>query len=155
MSSIARASCLLFFALCLHGCTFFKELIGIGLEPPVVTLKNVGVDEISPNGIKLAIVLGLENRNDAALYLYSLNYTVETSEQVIATGDYKGSDALQAMGSTEVKIPLAIQKDALEKLVYALLNNQTYDVSVAGTAQVGTDYNTFTIPFKESRILSK
>jgi LEA14-like dessication related protein len=107
------------------------------------------------DSVRLLIYLGVENRNDSALYLYSLNYTIDAFGEKIAFGDYEGQETLQAMGSTQVKVPITVDAKAARNILQSLLQSEQYTVTVTGVAKVGTDLNTFTIPFKETKNLAR
>ena len=140
----------------ISGCTFFKELIGVGLEPPAVSVGAVDLESISLKKIEMSVILDLVNRNEVELYLYELAYAVEMLGVEVATGRYVGQFALPASGSGQLKLTLVVERDAAAKLINSLLNpNVTLAATIVGDARVGTDLNTFYVPIRETREIKR
>ena len=105
----------------LNGCTYLKELIGLGPQRPEVSIRNIAVEGISLHSVDLRLTLHVENPNSFELVLGTLSYTIDAVGMAIAKGEYSDTFKVPAKSSNQIKLPLTVDARNILKLINEIM----------------------------------
>ena len=87
------------------GCTGFRS--------PAISVEKVAATRMTGEALALAIVMRLENPNNAPLELHEFRYTVSIDGTKVYAGRRAGGATLSANGTRQVTIPAVVNYDRI------------------------------------------
>lgn len=146
------ASCLVTFA----GCTFLKELVGIGPQRPHVTIKSIAVEGVSLQSVDLRLSLQVENPNSFELALGTMSYTIDAVGMTIARGEYSDTFKVPAKSTNHIRLPLKVDPKNILRLVNEVMKARGADIEAVTilNARFLTPVGGMDVNLKDQRPLS-
>lgn len=126
----------LFLAVLLSSCGALKELIGDSVKEPTVNYKSVAFDKLSLDEVKLTPTFSVKNDNGFSIPLQKINYVLSLNNTQLLDGSVDKVGTLPANGSTELPLPLTLDKETMETFKNLLQNNKQIDYKVKGNVEV-------------------
>ncbi len=138
------------------GCTFLKELIGLGPQRPHVTVKSIAVEGVSLHAVDLRLTLQVENPNSFELSLGTLSYTIDAVGMTIARGAYSETFKVPAKGVNQIRLPLVADPKNILRLVNEVMKARGADIDAVTVlnARFLTPVGSMDVSLKDQRPLS-
>jgi len=141
---------LAFVTLCFGAILGMQPLPAHALGKPTVAVKEVQVQGIDREHLRLRVILTMENSNPLPIPLSRIQFLARIEDQQVATGETVENVRLPALGSAEatfrVLIPLRAIPGALERGVLGLIG-EGLRYEIEGSAELGGLFN---IPFTKA-----
>jgi len=135
-------------ALLLAGCA------GLFFEEPVITLKEIHVQQLSLTDASLVFVAEIRNPNGYELRLKSLDYTVHLGGREAGGGSLEKEVTVPASSSAPVEIPVTARFGSLGGVVKLYLSGRELPYRIEGKALVKAGLFDRTFPFSRTGTLS-
>ena len=135
-------------ALLLAGCA------GLFFEEPVITLKEIHVQQLSLTDASLVFVAEIRNPNGYELRLKSLDYTVHLGGREAGGGSLEKEVTVPASSSAPVEIPVTARFGSLGGVVKLYLTGKELPYRIEGKALVKAGLFDRTFPFSRTGVLS-
>ena len=135
-------------ALLLAGCA------GLFFEEPVITLKEIHVQQISLTDASLVFVAEIQNPNGYELRLKSLDYTIHLGGRETGGGSLEKEVSVPASSSAPVEIPVTARFGSLGGVVKLYLAGKELPYRIEGKALVKAGLFDRTFPFSRTGVLS-
>ena len=140
----------------LGGCTYLRDLVGLGPSRPKVEVLSIEVSRLGWGSLDLLATLRVENPNRFDLALSRLNYTVETSGDLVASGSWSGDFRVEAKSSAELKLPLSITPGRVVDLLARMVGSEGDVVAlIKADGDFSSILGTMTLQFEEQKLLPK
>jgi LEA14-like dessication related protein len=127
---------------------------GLFFEEPVITLKEIHVQQLSLTDASLVFVAEIRNPNGYDLRLKSLDYTVHLNGREAGGGSLKREVSVPASSSSPVEIPVTARFGSLGGVVKLYVTGQELSYKIEGTALVKAGLFDRTFPFSRTGVLS-
>jgi len=141
---------LAFITLCFGAILGMQPPPAHALGKPTVAVKEVQVQGIDREHLRLRVILTMENSNPLPIPLSRIQFLARIEDQQVATGETVENVRLPALGSAEatfrVLIPLRAIPGALERGVLGLIG-EGLRYEIEGSAELGGLFN---IPFTKA-----
>ncbi len=135
-------------ALLLAGCA------GLFFEEPVITLKEIHVQQLSLTDASLVFVAEIRNPNGYELRLKSLDYTVHLNNRETGGGSLQKEISVPASSSAPVEIPVTARFGSLGGVAKMYLTGQELAYRIEGKALVKAGLFDRTFPFARTGVIS-
>jgi len=135
-------------ALLLAGCA------GLFFEEPVITLKEIHVQQLSLTDASLVFVAEIRNPNGYELRLKSLDYAVHLGGREAGGGSLEKEVTVPASSSAPVEIPVTARFGSLGGVVKLYLSGRELPYRIEGKALVKAGLFDRTFPFSRTGTLS-
>ncbi len=125
-------------------------------EPPVLKPEKVQVIAVTPKGLELEVTLDAHNKNSVALSARSVTAKVTLADKVDlgkVTVDTKVK--LPANKHSELVVPMSLQWGNTLQLGLLAASKETIPFKVEGTAEVGFESISFSVPFTTEGTLTR
>ncbi|MBM4253883.1 MAG: LEA type 2 family protein [Deltaproteobacteria bacterium] len=139
------------------GCTYLKELIGLGVQKPRVTFLAASITKLSLRGIDLVIDINVENPNSFDLNFAKIDYQLVASGMPVARGELASKVQIPAEGQHVVHVPLTINGEYAVKLMRDLMSkpSQPPIAFLTANAAFDTPLGPMLVTFEDQRPLHK
>ncbi len=134
-------------ALLLAGCA------GLFFEEPVITLKEIHVQQLSLTDASLVFVAEIQNPNGYELRLKSLDYTVHLGGREAGGGSLEKEVSVPASSSAPVEIPVTARFGSLGGVVKLYLTGSELPYRIEGKALVKAGLFDRTFPFSRTGVI--
>ena len=142
--------------LLLSGCTFLKEVVGLGIEKPKVAFVEANVTGLGLDGVSVVLSLEVQNPNHFELQFDKLKYEVSVGSLSLAKGEANEQIKIAANEKKLVKLPLTVSGGSALQLAKNLLTEaEVPQVSLVASADFGTPFGPVNIGFQERQPLKK
>ncbi len=143
-----RNGAILLCALLLAGCA------GLFFEEPVITLKEIHVQQLSLTDASLVFVAEIRNPNGYELRLKSLDYTVHLNNRETGGGSLQKEISVPASSSAPVEIPVTARFGSLGGVAKMYLSGRELPYRIEGKALVKAGLFDRTFPFSRTGVIS-
>ena len=143
-----RNGAILLCALLLAGCA------GLFFEEPVITLKEIHVQQLSLTDASLVFVAEIQNPNGYELRLKSLDYTVHLNNRETGGGSLQKEISVPASSSAPVEIPVTARFGSLGGVAKMYLSGRELPYRIEGKALVKAGLFDRTFPFSRTGVIS-
>lgn len=139
------------------GCTYLKELVGLGVQKPKVTFLAASITRLSMRGIDLMIDVNVENPNSFDLNFAKMDYELVASGMPIARGELASKVHIPGEGQHVVHVPVTINGDYAVKLMRDLIAKPSQPPIAFLTAHAAFDtpIGPMLVTFEDQRPLHK
>jgi LEA14-like dessication related protein len=138
----------------LLGAWLLAGCAGLFFEEPVITLKEIHVQQLSLTDASLVFVAEIQNPNGYELRLKSLDYTVHLGGREAGGGSLEKEVAVPASSSAPVEIPVTARFGSLGGVVKLYLTGRELPYRIEGKALVKAGIFDRTFPFSRTGVLS-
>ncbi len=135
-------------AFLLAGCA------GLFFEEPVITLKEIHVQQLSLTDASLVFVAEIRNPNGYELRLKSLDYTVHLGGREAGGGSLVKVVSVPASSSAPVEIPVTARFGSLGGVARLYITGKELAYRIEGRALVKAGLFDRTVPFSRTGVLS-
>lgn len=133
-------------ALLQAGCATLQVLSG-DFERPVVTLRELQLEDVSIKKLDVLLVLDVKNPNDVPLELATLSYGLSIEGHEVATGERTMGVTLRAASTDEVRVPVSVSYKDLGSIAAKVIANEAFGYEVHGVAGLDTPVGVLDFPF--------
>ena len=127
---------------------------GLFFEEPVITLKEVHVQQLSLSDASLILVAEIQNPNRYELRLKSLNYVVHLNNREAGSGFLQKEISVPAASAVPVEIPVSARFGSLGDIARMYFTGQDLSYRIEGKALVKAGLFDRNFPFSHSGNLS-
>jgi len=120
------------------------------IEKPVLTVKEIRVDQISSGDFHITIKVEAENLNRFDLTMTALDYTFSLDNREVGRGSLAREVSLPASSKSTVELPLAARLSTTGGLLKAIFSARQSIYKIEGTARVTTAIGGTTFPFSRT-----
>jgi len=127
---------------------------GLFFEEPVITLKEIHVQQLSLTDASLILVAEIQNPNRYELRLKSLNYVVHLNNREAGSGFLQKEISVPAASAVSVEIPVSARFGSLGDIARMYFTGQDLSYRIEGKALVKAGLFDRNFPFSHSGNLS-
>jgi len=138
----------------LLGTLIFAGCAGLFFEEPVITLKEIHVQQISLTDASLMFVAEIQNPNGYDLRLKSLSYTVYLNDRETGSGSLQKEISVPASSVGQVEIPVSARFGSLGDIAKMYFTGQELPYRIEGKALVKAGLFDRNFPFSRTGTLS-
>ena len=138
----------------LLGVLMIAGCAGLFFEEPVITLKEVHVQQLSLSDASLILVAEIQNPNRYELRLKSLNYVVHLNNRETGSGFLQKELSVPASSQASIEIPLTARFGSLGDIAKMYFTGQELSYRIEGKALVKAGLFDRTFPFSHSGNIS-
>ncbi len=138
----------------LLGAWLLSGCAGLFFEEPVITLKEIHVQQLSLTDASLVFVAEIQNPNGYELRLKSLDYTVHLNGKEAGGGFLEKEVSVPASSSAPVEIPVTARFGSLGGVAKLYLTGRELPYRIEGKALVKAGLFDRTFPFSRTGVLS-
>lgn len=120
----------------LSSCGALKGLLSGSIKEPTVNYQSVAFDKLSLDEVKLTPTFTVKNDNAFAIPLQKINYALSLNNTKLLDGAIDKVGTLPANGSTQLPLPLTLDKQTMATFKNLLQNNKQIDYNVQGNVEV-------------------
>jgi len=99
---------------------------------PKVSLKNIGISNLSLTGASMIFSLELENRNSFTVQMNGLDYGIKLGGKEFAAGNARSVTAINKNGTSSLEIPLNVSFLSMGRSVYNVLTGTSAGYELSG-----------------------
>ena len=138
------------------GCAYFKELIGVGPQRPVVKVQQIEVASASLSAINLIVTLQVDNPNRFAMNLSKLKYSVTALDLVVAQGAYDERVSIPGESRAAVRLPVTINAQNAMQLAKSIFQTtKELTALMQATALFETPIGEMRVDFEDRKPLTR
>lgn len=135
----------------LTACSSLQDIAGDAIKKPSVNYKTVKLDEFSLDQLKLTPVFNVDNKNSFPLPLKKIHYQFFVNGKNLITGDVDRAESLAANSTSQVPLPITLDKNTLSAFKSLLTNNKQLNYKVMGHLNLLG----FQLPFEKESTFSR
>lgn len=138
------------------SCAYFKDLIGVGPQRPVVKVQQIEVAGASLSAINLIVTLQVDNPNRFAMNLSQLKYSVTALDLVVAQGAYAERVSIPGESRAAVRLPVTINSQNAMSLAKAMFQTtKELTALIKATAMFDTPIGEMKVDFEDRKPLTR
>jgi LEA14-like dessication related protein len=138
----------------LLGTLMIAGCAGLFFEEPVITLKEIHVQQISLTDASLMFIAEIQNPNGYDLRLKSFSYTIYLNDRETGSGSLQKEISVPASSAGRVEIPVSAQFGSLGNVAKMYFTGQELPYRIEGKALVKAGLFDRTFPFNRTGTLS-
>ena len=120
------------------------------IEEPEVTMTGVDVHGLTTDGLRLHLLVDVENPNGFGADISELEYRVFLDNTKVAEGLQEDPVAVPAKSTVEVEIPFTIVWSGIDERLRKLLDGEEHDWRIKGRVELSKGPLTKSFRFSES-----
>ena len=117
---------------------------------PVLTVKEICLDQISSGDLHITIKVEAENPNRIDLTMTALDYTFTLDHREVGRGSLAREVSLPASSKSTVELPLTARLSPTGGILKAIFSARESVYKMEGTARISTAFGSTTIPFSST-----
>jgi len=133
----------------LSGCAILRDLLKLAsksFNQPGFTFKNVSLTDISLGGLNLDTIWELENPNNVAISLASVDYALFIDNKQVVAGAPQNGLQIGAMGRSELHFPANFKFTDVAAVLETFLTKDTASWRAEGSLGVQTPVGVLKLP---------
>ncbi len=117
---MSRMFGVLLISLSMVSCAYVREMIGLGMQRPKVTLQGISITKARLSGLDLAVTLKVQNPNRFDLDVENLRYEFIAGGKVIASGTFPDRTIVPELAQALVTLPIEVSSESIMFLTESL-----------------------------------
>ncbi len=134
----------------LSGCAYLSQFLKTAFKEPAFNFKRLGLTDINLGGLTLDTVWQLDNPNNVALSLASVEYALLVDDKQVVAGAPPQGFSMAANGSTDVHFPAGIKFQDLVQVVETFLTKDSATYKASGALGIQTPVGIIKLPLSKT-----
>lgn len=119
-------------------------------KPPSLSVRSVGLSELSLSRVRAELKLSVQSDNAVALPLRQLDYGLQLAGISVATGALSPGSELPANGTSQLVLPLDVNPLQTGRALFTALSSGQVDYALKGGLEVETPFGPWSVPVEAS-----
>ena len=151
--SLAAVAAIIFLGVLAGGCPQARKALEQAVKPPIVSLKDYSIAEVSTTHLTVILHLEVFNPNPIGLRLSKIEYTIELAGHPLISGVTTDGLDLQANAASEADVSVNLVYSEVLKVYEDARAVDEIPYTISGKVTIDTPLGPLPIPFKSQGMM--